>query len=426
MIEVKRALLFLLLLSPPSVAQEIVEFENGSVANAEDINSNFNTLKEAIDAVSVAAGATLLTADGPPGNALGTLGDVYIDTLSYDFYGPKQTGGWGLPVALIGAQGAEGPVGPQGPAGATGPAGVQGPQGGVGAEGPQGPTGEVGPQGPAGERGADGVLNLFGKNCPSGAFLTGTTETGEPICVGGEQVFIENYSPAGLALDNAPASPTLYGQSFTADGGAVSKIEFWIGCLNIDDSCPLDGSASLQLYDVTGGVVLLAEAQFAVPGEPVEGDMRVTFSEPVPTQAGNKYAFFINSNVPYALGMQSPINSDTYAGGAQAGITDGQYSEATEGPSVGRDLSFRIYTAAPLGALGRSELVRVSASGGSSATVVCPSPKKVVSGSCRRSTSFPGTSGSYTFDDRASDDLTSFTCSVSTRTSNTIAYAICL
>jgi hypothetical protein len=42
---------------------------------------------------------------------------------SYDFYGPKDTNGWGSGRSLIG------PRGEQGPQGETGATGAQGPQG---------------------------------------------------------------------------------------------------------------------------------------------------------------------------------------------------------------------------------------------------------------------------------------------------------
>ena len=131
-----------LFISPLSIAQDLVEFENGQVANADDINANFQALKESIDSISVEAGATLLTGEGLPSGSSGAVGDVYIDTLSYAFYGPKIESGWGIGVSLIG------------PTGITGP---QGPQGETGATGPQGATGATGPQGPKGDTGASGV-----------------------------------------------------------------------------------------------------------------------------------------------------------------------------------------------------------------------------------------------------------------------------
>ena len=168
-----------------SYSQDLVEFENGQVADADDMNANFNSLKQAINAISVEAGASLSTGEGPPIGSTGAIGDVYIDTLSYAFYGPKTENGWGNGVSLVGPTGltgADGPQGPQGETGARGPkgdtgdTGATGPQGEAGATGPKGDTGEtgaagpVGPQGAQGEkgdRGDQGATGSDGANCSS-------------------------------------------------------------------------------------------------------------------------------------------------------------------------------------------------------------------------------------------------------------------
>ena len=150
----RRLLLSILVSLPLSLsAQDLVEFQNGQVADADDMNANFSSLKEALDAISLQLGATLLTAGGPPNGETGDLGDVYIDTLSYTFYGPKQTGGWGQGVSLIGEAG---PQGAKGDAGSPGPAGAQGPQGTIGEPGPPGAKGDTGDAGPVGPQGDPG------------------------------------------------------------------------------------------------------------------------------------------------------------------------------------------------------------------------------------------------------------------------------
>ncbi|MDB2668072.1 hypothetical protein N9Y71_07305, partial [Luminiphilus sp.] len=88
--EVYWHLIFLVTVCSPAWGQALIEFENGAVANADDINANFNTLKEAIDAINLEAGTTLLTGQGLPDASNGAIGDVYIDINSYYFYGPKQ------------------------------------------------------------------------------------------------------------------------------------------------------------------------------------------------------------------------------------------------------------------------------------------------------------------------------------------------
>ena len=180
-----------LFFSCATYAQTLVQFEDGQVADADEINANFNALKRAIDAIDVPSGASLLVAEGVPAPDFGSLGDVYIDTLLYQFYGPKTTDGWGLGVSLIGPLGPKGdtgPEGPQGPQGDTGPEGPQGPQGFAGPMGPQGLQGDTGPQGeigPQGPKGADGISVLFGQSCPSGESITGFDIQGQLLCSGG-------------------------------------------------------------------------------------------------------------------------------------------------------------------------------------------------------------------------------------------------
>ena len=67
-------LILSLFISPLSIAQDLVEFENGQVADADDMNGNFSSLKQAIDAINVEAGATLLTGEGLPSASSGTEG----------------------------------------------------------------------------------------------------------------------------------------------------------------------------------------------------------------------------------------------------------------------------------------------------------------------------------------------------------------
>ena len=151
-------------------AQEIVQFENGQVADANDINSNFNLLKEAIDQISPSTAARLTTGSGEPSPDSGDEGDLYIDTSAYLFYGPKASEGWGSGISLIGPDGAAGPRGPQGDIGATGPVGLQG---------DTGATGPVGPQGPSGE---SGLLVVAGQSCDT--FVRGFNSDGTLICAG--------------------------------------------------------------------------------------------------------------------------------------------------------------------------------------------------------------------------------------------------
>ena len=164
----------LFFVASPLLAQELKEFSNGEVADADDVNFNFTLLKDAIDALAVEPMSTIIAAEGPPSGDIGRVGDVYIDTASYDFYGPKDANGWGSGRSLIGPQGAQGPQGEQGPegdtgaTGAQGPQGEQGPQGDTGATGAQGPQGEQGPQGDTGATGATGAQGPQGEQGPKG------------------------------------------------------------------------------------------------------------------------------------------------------------------------------------------------------------------------------------------------------------------
>ena len=54
------------------------------------------------DGTDGADGRTVLNGEGVPGAGLGEDGDFYIDTLTYDLYGPKTAGAWGSPYELVG------------------------------------------------------------------------------------------------------------------------------------------------------------------------------------------------------------------------------------------------------------------------------------------------------------------------------------
>ena len=69
-----------------------------------------------------AAGKTVLNGTGAPSLAIGAVGDFYIDTATYEIYGPRATLSWGSPTNLIGATGATGSTGATGATGATGTA----------------------------------------------------------------------------------------------------------------------------------------------------------------------------------------------------------------------------------------------------------------------------------------------------------------
>ncbi|MBT2561568.1 hypothetical protein J7E50_12055 [Pedobacter sp. ISL-68] len=59
-------------------------------------------------------GSTTLSGNGTPGSTVGIAGDYYLDKTNYLLYGPKDNTGWGVPILLRGAAGAQGPTGPAG------------------------------------------------------------------------------------------------------------------------------------------------------------------------------------------------------------------------------------------------------------------------------------------------------------------------
>lgn len=50
-------------------------------------------------------GSQIYSGTGAPDATLGVEGDYYLDTSSYELYGPKTVGGWGTPLNLKGADG---------------------------------------------------------------------------------------------------------------------------------------------------------------------------------------------------------------------------------------------------------------------------------------------------------------------------------
>ncbi len=151
----------------------------------------------------VAAKHTILTGSGAPAATLGATGDLYLDTATYQIYGPKTSTGWGSSTSLQGPKGDTGASGAQGDTGATGAAGPQGPKGDTGADGatwsaaagepsalgnagdlyPNTLTGDVcqmengswtlvaniaGPQGPKGDTGATGPQGTKGDTGATG------------------------------------------------------------------------------------------------------------------------------------------------------------------------------------------------------------------------------------------------------------------
>ena len=233
----KRFFLSILLIFPVGLsAQDLVEFENGQVADADDINSNFNSLKLLIDSIEKESGARLLTGDGEPAPTEGNNGDIYIDVASYMFFGPKQAGVWGEGASLVGPTGLQGVDGEQGPRGERGATGAEGPRGPKGDNGEKGEIGPQGEQGPAGENGAAGPIGPQGPKGDSG-------DTG-PI------------GPQGPAGEVGPVGPQ--GESCSANQEGS----------NVIISCP----------DGTSGVLASKGTVIRYPEGSVEGLSPITYN----------------------------------------------------------------------------------------------------------------------------------------------------
>jgi hypothetical protein len=177
----------------------------------------------------------VLAGNGAPTGSLGNIGDLYLDQVNSDLYGPKTLDGWGTPVDLnLGPTGATGPqvTGPTGSTGAastvTGPTGAQGntgPTGSTGAAstvtGPTGSTGSTGPSvtgptgapstvtGPTGSTGATG----FGATGPQGD--TGPT--------GAQEYYATGSAPTPI-LDGALWLDTDTGRYFVNYDGQFIEI----------------------------------------------------------------------------------------------------------------------------------------------------------------------------------------------------------
>ena len=121
---------------------------------------------------------SILNGRGAPTAKIGINGDFYIDTLTFNMYGPKVKNRWPAPVNLRGPAGTDGKAGDKGQT-SIGADGARGPKGDTGAQGLKGDKGEKGDKGDPGERGAQGLIGLTGAVGPAGTKgetgLTGAT-----------------------------------------------------------------------------------------------------------------------------------------------------------------------------------------------------------------------------------------------------------
>lgn len=148
-------------------------------------------------------GKTLWSGVKDPDNSWGAPGDVFINSSTNTFFGPKNLDGtWPTGISIVG------PKGDQGPIGLTGATGPQGPGGG---SGPQGATGVTGAIGPAGTNGTNATLT-----CAQG----GTCVIGD-IGPGGGIVFIVQTATTAAPWRYMEAAPNTWN-----GGSADPRIEW--------------------------------------------------------------------------------------------------------------------------------------------------------------------------------------------------------
>ena len=136
---------------------------------------------------------TLISGSGAPSADQGVVGDLYYDTSSSSFYGPKTAEGWLAHVSVMGPKGEKGDAGVAGPAGADGAVGPQGAMGQQGIQGIPGPAGEKGEKGDKGDAGAPGLAGPAG---PQGA--TGLTGPAGEQGQKGDQGLQGEVGPQGI------------------------------------------------------------------------------------------------------------------------------------------------------------------------------------------------------------------------------------
>ena len=200
------------------------------------------------DGANGANGRTVLSGSGAPDPGEGADGDFYIDTSTYDIYGPKLAGSWSTATSLIGpegeagedgedgAPGTQGPEGKQGLEGKEGKQGLEGKEGKQGSEGKQGLEGKEGKQGLQGPEGKQGLEGKEGKQGTAGVagatrmVLSGLTtsdasskstnflgpfQTGSPANSGSEGN-VQEVMPIGGTLANLSVNINVAGGSGTS------------------------------------------------------------------------------------------------------------------------------------------------------------------------------------------------------------------
>ena len=139
-------------------------------------------------------GKTLWNGKVDPVSALGSPGDMFINTVTNTLFGPKSVeSGWPVGVSLVGPKGERGPTGATGATGSAGSAGA---------------TGPTGPAGPAGE--AIGGEPTFTLSSSSETRTVNTAATGFTISSTGGSItsFAISATPAGMSFNTSTGALT--------------------------------------------------------------------------------------------------------------------------------------------------------------------------------------------------------------------------
>ena len=144
-------------------------------------------------------GKTILSGNSNPNNAIGNDGDIYINTATSTYFGPKSAGVWGAGVSMIG------------PAGADGADGVNGTNGADGVDGADGKTILNGSSNPTN---AIGTVGDFYYNYNTFAFFGPKTGSGWPtgVILKGTGILSTSDNPDGSLTFNFTDGTTFTSQ----------------------------------------------------------------------------------------------------------------------------------------------------------------------------------------------------------------------
>ncbi|WP_420387243.1 tail fiber domain-containing protein [Roseivirga sp.] len=216
-------------------------------------------------------GKTILSGNTDPNNALGNDGDIYINTASNTFFGPKTAGAWGASTSLVGPAGADGTDGVDGVDGADGADGIDGKtilSGNTDPNNTLGNDGDIyintasntffGPKtagawgagtslvGPAGANGTDGVDGVDGADGADGidgkTILSGNTDPNNALGNDGD-IYINT------------ASNTFFGPKTTGAWGAGTSL---VGPAGADGNDGVDGADGADGADGIDGKTILS------------------------------------------------------------------------------------------------------------------------------------------------------------------------